>query len=118
MRFSVMAVLILAMMWGAGLHAADETKGKKKKKAMAEKTDGAEQAIVGMMAVKPPDAAKDVVGLIIGKNKKTYKVVATGEVAKSIEELRQKGTPLKITGVVTEDTIKASKAEEGPSRKK
>lgn len=113
MKSFVMAMLMLSLVV-APLHgyAAD------KKKKTAEKNAAGETTLTGMMGVKPEGADKDVVGVILAKDKKSYKVVATGDLAKTIEDLRKKGTPVKITGVVTEDTIKASKAEEGPAKKK
>ena len=112
MKFSVIALLLLAFIAAPfTLEAAD-------KKKKTEQTANGEKVVIGMMGVKPADADKDVVGVIIGKDKKLYKVVATGELAKTIEELRKKGGPLKITGALSDDTIKASKAEEGPVKKK
>jgi hypothetical protein len=116
MKSPIVAMLLLALVAAPLASGADETK--KKKKAPAEKNAAGESTLVGMMGIKPEGADKDVVGVIVAKDKKNYKVVASGDLAKQIEELRKKGAPLKITGVVTEDTIKASKAEEGPVKKK
>ncbi len=134
MRMRDVLVLGLAFLFtlSAGTAMAAEKKGKPentdgKDKEMdgkkdAAKKEGSQQTFTGPLAVKPKDAGKDIVCSIISKKKgekeAILKLEASGDLAKEIEEIRKKGVGAKVTGVLTDDTIKVSKIEEYTKMKK
>lgn len=93
-----------------GAMAADDKKMMKKEAP----ADGSTISVVGMMAVKSPDSKGDVVcRLTTGKNKNDprYNLVATGEVAKQIEAMRQEGDKVKVTGKVNGENLEVASIE-------
>ena len=128
-------VFSLALMFAltAGVSSAAEKKGKKedtagKDKEMAADKDkkdagtGKQETFTGPLTVKPKDSGKDVVCALISKRKgekeAILKLEATGDLAKEIDEIRKKGIGVKVTGVLSDDTIKVSKVEEYVKMKK
>ena len=134
MRIRDVLVLGLAFVFSCAISTAqaaekkgkpEKTDGKDKEMADGKKDDakgGTQQTFTGPLAVKPKDAGKDIVCSILSKKKgekeALLKLEATGDLAKEIEEIRKKGVGAKVTGVLTDDTIKVSKIEEYVKMKK
>lgn len=127
-KFWVLGLTLVFALAAGTTHAA-EKKGKKeetggKDKEMADKKDatGTQGTWTGPLTVKPKDAGKDVVCAIISKKKgekeAILKLEATGDIAKEIDEIRKKGVGVKVSGTLTDDTIKVTKVEEYVKMKK
>ena len=129
-KFWVLGLTLVFALAAGATHAADkkgkptDTAGKDKEMADKDKKDatGTSGTWTGPLTVKPKDAGKDVVCAMISKKKgekeAILKLEATGDVATQIEEIRKKGVGVKVTGVLTDDTIKVSKVEEYVKMKK
>jgi hypothetical protein len=78
---------------------------------------GKDETLRGRLAIKPADAAGDVVCRINaqrgGENAdRWFNVVATGDLATQIDKIRKEGVQnVRITGIVSDAGIKASKVE-------
>jgi uncharacterized protein YdeI (BOF family) len=98
--------LALAMLFcGTAVMAADATTPTTKDKKMAPEkpADGTQVTVSGMMARKAEGAKSDVVcKLVLGKGKSAlmYNLVATGELATTIESKRQNGDKVQVVGKV------------------
>jgi copper chaperone CopZ len=75
--------------------------------------DGKEETLSGALAIKGKDAGPNVVCRVVarrqGEDERAINVIATGEIAKQIEEARGKGERPQLTGVVSAEGITVSK---------
>ncbi len=108
MKRAFVGMCLVLALGCAGSMAAD---GKKDKTPPA---DGSTVTMVGMMAVKAKDAKGDVICRLAPGNQKmdkVYNLVATGDMAKQLEALRQEGDKIKVVGKLTGDDIAVEKVE-------
>ena len=77
--------------------------------------------VVGTLTPKPEGAAADVTAVLHVKKKgeeKKYNLVATGDTAKSIEEMVKGSKKVKVSGEISGETIKVTSVGEAPEKKK
>jgi len=76
-----------------------------------------EESIRGTMAIRLPESSGDVVCRVVAQRngeprRRAFNLLGSGEIAKLIEETRQKGAEVTVVGVVTKEGIKVSKISE------
>lgn len=122
-RIAAAVALIFAVTSATPMvYAVDkEAKNPKKKKKEAEAAPAAgDTAMVGDLCVKPKGAGDGVVCGLISKTKgkeEIYKLSADGDLAKELNELRNKGQRVKVTGAVADGTITVHKVEAAAAKK-
>jgi len=114
------ALLVAMAFCGSVAMGADDNK-KDKKMAAEHPADGTTVTVSGMMARKGEGAGKDVVCKIVngkGKSSQIYNLVATGELATTIESKRQNGDKVKVSGKVKGDDLIVSSIDTMANMKK
>ena len=77
--------------------------------------------VTGTLTPKPEGAAADVVAVLhvkVKKEEKKYNVVASGDVAKQIEEFTKGSKRVKVSGDVDGETLKATAVAEAAAKEK
>jgi len=111
------AFLVFALGYCTTSMAADKPEPKKeetKKMKREAPADGSTITVAGMMAVKATDAKGDVVcRLMTGRQKMDpmYNLIATGDIAKQIEAMRQEGDKIKVVGVINGENLTVSSVQ-------
>jgi len=77
---------------------------------------GKDETLGGRLSVKPADAAGDVVCRIFAKrngekNERFFNLLATGDMAKTIDTVRKEGREVRVTGIASDAGIKVSKID-------
>jgi len=77
---------------------------------------GKDETVGGRLSIKPTDAGKDVVCRLYArrsgeKTERFFNLIATGELAATIEKIRKEGREVRVTGVASDEGIKVSKIE-------